>query len=379
VRVAGAMSGTSLDGIDVAIVDISGRRNALQFKPVAFLHVAYPKNVRAALLGVSNTMTHTSAISRLNFVVGELYAEAILETCRRKRIPLETIDLCGMHGQTIYHEGAPVDYLGRKVASTLQIGESAVVAERTGLWVISNFRERDIAAGGRGAPLVPFVDHLLFRNRYRTRVALNIGGIANVTVLHESKRERIVAFDTGPGNMVIDALVARMTDGRETYDKNGRIARSGAIHYDLLDAMLSDPYFALPPPKTAGREQFGEPFTSGLVATGIPLPDLIATATELTAQSIADAILRTALNPREVIVSGGGVHNRWLMGRLRKKLKGLKVASSAEYGIDPDAKEAIAFAILAYESFGRSAANVPSATGARRPVLLGKSTPSFGS
>jgi anhydro-N-acetylmuramic acid kinase len=374
VRVAGVMSGTSLDGIDVAIIDIKGRNKQLRFTPVAFHTVPYAPNVRSALAGVSNTMTHAGAISRLNFLLGELYAEAIFETCRRKRVRLRTLDLCGLHGQTIYHEGAPVEYLGHQVASTLQIGEAAVVAERTGLRVISNFRERDIAAGGAGAPLVPFVDFLLFRNRYKRRAVVNIGGIANISLLPPgADPQKIVAFDTGPGNMVIDALVTHLTGGRETFDRGGKLARSGNVHRELLLAMRDDPYFKLPPPKTAGREQFGPQFASGLVATGIPLPDLIATATDLTANTIAGAILHNTVDRDvEIVVSGGGVHNRFLMDRLRYYAKPWKVSSSAEFGINPDAKEAIAFAVLAYESYNRRPSNVPSATGARRAVVLGK-------
>ena len=372
-RVCGVMSGTSLDGIDVAIVDMERRR----IEPVAFRSIPYPKTVRAALLGVSNTMTHTATVSRLNFVLGELYAEAIRETCRRARVPVASVDLCGLHGQTIFHEGQAVEYLGRRVASTLQIGEAAVVAERTGIYTISNFRERDIAAGGKGAPLVPFVDYLLFRHRSLCRVALNIGGVANITVLPpRANLEDVVAFDTGPGNMVIDALAAHMTEGRETFDRGGRIARSGKVHQELFEAMRKDPYFDLPPPKTAGREQFGQQFVSGLIATGIALPDLVATATELTANSIAGAILDSAGDESpEVIASGGGVHNLWLMWRLRHYLHPWPLRTSAEFGIHPDAKEAIAFAVLAHQSFARKPANLPSATGARRPVVLGKATP----
>ena len=216
-NVAGMMSGTSLDGIDVAIVDIARKRGGVRVKPVAFRSTPYPKLVREAILAVSNSMTHTATISRLNFLLGELYATAIHETCRRARIPLDSIVLAGMHGQTIFHEGEPVEYLGHRVASTLQIGEAAMVAERTGIWTISNFRERDIAAGGKGAPLVPYVDYLLFRHRRIGRVALNIGGIANITVIPAgAEREDVIAFDTGPGNMIIDALVAHMTEGRQT-------------------------------------------------------------------------------------------------------------------------------------------------------------------
>ena len=377
-RVAGIMSGTSLDGVDVAIVDIRGKK----IEPVAFHTVPYPKNVREAILGVSNTMTHTSAISRLHFLLGELYAEAVRLTCRRRRVPLHSISLCGMHGQTIFHEGAPVNYLGRRVASTLQIGDASVVAERTGLWIISNFRERDIAAGGRGAPLVPLADYLLFRHRRIGRIALNLGGIANITVIPAgASREDVLAFDTGPGNMVIDALVSRMTEGRQTYDRDGRIARRARIHDRMLRSMLADPYFKLRPPKTAGREQFGQEFASGLIATGLPLEVLVATATEFTARSVANAITAYAGSDpdaaREVIASGGGVHNRWLMRRVRELLPGFTVSTSADHGIDPDAKEAIAFAVLAHEFVMSRPGNLPSATGARRAVLLGRGTPVF--
>jgi anhydro-N-acetylmuramic acid kinase len=369
------MSGTSLDGIDVAIVDISRKRGGVRVKPVAFHTAHYPKLVREALLAVSNSMTHTATIARLNFVLGELYASAIRETCGRRRIPLDSIVLAGMHGQTIFHEAEPIEYLGHRVASTMQIGEPAIVAERTGLWIISNFRERDMAAGGKGAPLVPKVDYLLFRHRTLGRVALNIGGIANVSVLPAAcEPEDVIAFDTGPGNMIIDALVSHHTGGRQNYDRDGRIARQGKIHARMLASMLGDPYFELDPPKACGREQFGREFASGLIATGIALPDLIATATELTARSIANAIFGQQ-GIREVIASGGGIHNRQIMRRLRELLPELTVTTTAEHGIDPDAKEAVAFAILAYEFVQRRPGNLPSATGARHAVLLGKDSP----
>jgi anhydro-N-acetylmuramic acid kinase len=371
-RVCGIMSGTSLDGIDVAIVDIRGRK----IEPIAVHSVPYPKAVREAILGVSNTMTHSASISRLHVLLGELCAEAVRATCRLKRIPLDSIALCGMHGQTIFHEGAPVNFLGRFVASTFQIGDPAVVAERTGLRTISNFRERDIAAGGQGAPLVPYVDYLLFRHARIGRGALNIGGIANITVLPAgAAREDVIAFDTGPGNMIIDALVYRLTKGEQNCDRDGRIARRAKIHTRLLAAMLSDPYFTLPPPKTTGREQFGGEFINGLIAIGIPIEDLIATATEFSARSIAAAISNYADRVKEVIASGGGVRNRWLMRRLRELLPGFDLRTSADFGIDPDAKEAIAFAVLAHEFAKGRPGNLPSATGARRTVLLGRDTP----
>jgi len=284
-----------------------------------------------------------------------------------------------MHGQTIFHESESVEYLGHRVASTLQIGEAAVVSERTGLWTISNFRERDIAAGGKGAPLVSIVDYLLFRHRRIGRVALNIGGIANITIIPPgAERFQVLAFDTGPGNMVIDALVTHMTGGKKHYDQDGKIARRGKIHPRLLESMLSDPYFAFGPPKTAGREQFGQDFANGLIASGLPLPDLIATATELTARSIAQAITSSISaedRVKEVIVSGGGVHNGQIMRRLGELLPQLSVEPSSAHGIDPDAKEAIAFAVLAYEFIQGRPGNLPSATGARHAALLGKSSP----
>jgi len=236
------MSGTSLDGIDVAIVDI----RAHKISTVAFRSTSYPKKVREALLAISNTAAHTATISRLNFLLGELYAEAILETSKQAHIRLDSIALIGMHGQTISMK-APVKYLGRRVASTFQIGEAAVVAQRTGIRVISNFRERDIAAGGQGAPLVPFVDQILFRARGVSKVALNIGGIANITILSSG-----LAFDTGPGNMVMDALVSRLTRGRQRFDRNGTIARNAIVNHRLLAGWLRDPYFKRPAPKSCG-------------------------------------------------------------------------------------------------------------------------------
>ena len=366
--VAGVMSGTSLDGIDVAVVDIRRRGERLRVIPIVFESTRYPRAVREALLAVSNAMTHTATVARLHFLLGELYADAIQRATRRIKP-----DLIGMHGQTIFHEGQPVEYMGHRVASTLQIGEAAVVAERTGIRVISNFRERDVAAGGQGAPLVPYADYLLFASPRVNRAALNIGGIANITLLPAgAKPEQIVAFDTGPGNMVMDDLVRYKTDGRQQYDRNGSIARHGEVHERLLKAMLGDPYFKMAPPKSTGRERFGREFVNGLIATGVPAEDLIATAAEFTARSIV-----LAVPPRvELIASGGGVDNRWLMRRLVELLPAsVTMKTSAEYGIDPGAKEAIAFAVLAYEFSRKRPGNLPSATGARRSVLLGKDSP----
>jgi anhydro-N-acetylmuramic acid kinase len=346
-RVAGLISGTSVDGIDAAVVDIGDR-----IELIAATTVPYPAEVRAAILAASNAEAHVGAVARLNFLIGELFADALLST----GVPLATIELIGSHGQTIFHQGRPAAFLGRDVAATLQIGEGAVIAERTGIPTISDFRTADIAAGGAGAPLVAFLDYKLFRSPSISRVALNIGGIANITVIPAAATlEQVVAFDTGPGNMVMDAL-------EPPFDRNGANARAGSVNHPLLKTLLADPYYALPPPKSCGREQYGAEF----LKSGID----IATALELTARTIAEAIARYP-GAEEVIVSGGGARNAFLMERLRALLQP-KLFDARDRGIDPDAKEAVLFALLAYETYQRRPGNIPAATGARHPAVLGK-------
>jgi anhydro-N-acetylmuramic acid kinase len=358
-RVAGVMSGTSLDGIDVALVEIEGRR----VKTIGYQFTPYPDRLRADILAVSDAATTTGAISRLHFRLAETYARVVNRAMRR----FGRAELIGCHGQTIYHEGR---------SNTLQIGEPAVLAERTGVPVVANFRARDIAAGGQGAPLVPYADYLLFRHPARTRIAVNIGGIGNLTVLPpNAPPNAVVAFDTGPGNMVIDALAAEISGGKLRCDRGGRLAASGRVNRDLLDELLADPYYRRKPPKSAGREQYGVEFVARLKATGLPLPDLIATATALTAATIAQAVRQYQTAPTDVIVAGGGVHNPRIMAHLAGFLPGASIATTNDYGIDADAKEAIAFAVLAHETWRRRPGNLPSATGARRAVVLGSITP----
>ncbi len=346
-RVAGVMSGTSLDGIDVAIVEIGGRR----VETIGFLATPYSEAVRSAILGVDTP----KGLSYLNFQLGELYARAVLRAIRR----YGPVELIGCHGQTIYHEGG---------AHTLQIGEPAILAERTGVPVVSNFRARDIAAGGQGAPLVPYVDYLLFHHPKRTRIALNIGGIANITVIPAGAAPGdVVAFDTGPGNMVIDALAREMG---LPCDRGGKIAASGRVDRALLDDLLADPYYRRPPPKSAGREQYGAAFVARLKNSGLPMPDLIATATVLTAATVAMGVGMHRF-PADLIVSGGGVHNPRIMAHLAGFLPGIAISTSTSHGIDADAKEAIGFAVLAYQTWRKRPSNLPSATGARHAVVLG--------
>lgn len=355
-RVAGIMSGTSLDGIDVAVVEIRKSR----VKVISHKTVPYPAEVRDAILAVSNTTTTTAAISQLNVQLGELYARALRG--------LKGIELIGCHGQTIYHQGA-------KPVNTLQIGDASVIAERTGIPVVSNFRARDIAAGGQGAPLVPFVDYLLFRHKKRGRVVLNIGGIANFSYIPAgADPEQVIAFDTGPGNMVMDALTNELTAGKQVFDEGGKIAAHAHVNRKLLDRLLGDSYYKQKPPKSAGREQYGRQFIERLKASGVSVPDLIATATALTATTIAMGVQSFASGAEELIVSGGGAHNRQLMGNLQALLPKLTFSTTGEHGFDGDAKEAVAFAVLAHRTWHGKTGNLPSATGARHSVVLGTIT-----
>lgn len=285
-RVAGIMSGTSLDGIDVAVVDL----NKEGMEVVETRSTPYPPELRQAILAVSNAQTTTGAISELNFRLGEAYAESLQG--------LSGIELVGCHGQTVYHHGAlPIN--------SLQLGEPAVIAERCKVPVVSNFRARDIAAGGQGAPLVPFADFVLFHSKKHARVVLNIGGIANFTFLPAgAKLHDVLAFDTGPGNMVVDSLVKDLTKGAEIFDHGGAIAATGKINYDLLAELMADEYYSRLPPKSAGREQYGMEFCRTLKKSKLSLPDLIATATALTATSIAEGVRRFAGTAEELIASG---------------------------------------------------------------------------
>jgi anhydro-N-acetylmuramic acid kinase len=279
------------------------------------------------------------------------------------------VQLIGCHGQTVYHQGG---------AHTLQLGEPAIIAERTGVPVVSNFRARDIAAGGQGAPLVPYVDYLLFRHPRRWRIALNIGGIANITIIPpKSSPEDVIAFDTGPGNMVMDALARQHTGGKWSYDRGGKIAKSGKVNRGLLGELLADPYYTRKPPKSAGRAQYGEQFLARMKKSRLPLRDLVATAAELTVATISLGVASNGprTGPTDMVVSGGGVHNPQLMARLAKELSGMTISTSTDHGINADAKEAIAFAILAHETWRRGPANLPSATGASHKVVLGSITP----
>jgi anhydro-N-acetylmuramic acid kinase len=380
--VLGLMSGTSADGIDVALVRISGAAPKLNARLVNHTTIPFLPKVREVILRIAGgVLKGPEELSQLNFLLGELFAEAAIKACGRFHVPLARVSLIGSHGQTICHQGKPSKAFGaHEVSSTLQIGEPAIIAARTGITTVADFRPADMAAGGQGAPLVPFVDYLLYRHPRIGRVALNIGGIANVTVIPAgAKPGNVFAFDTGPGNMVIDALVRHFTHGRERFDLNSKFASRGRVVPELVNSLLKESYFHQRPPKSAGREQFGEAYAQRFIAWGKKHrsrpQDLIRTATALTSLSIIDSWHRF-ISPRakisQLIVAGGGAHNPLLMAQLSAALAGVEVIPSSALGVPEDAKEAFAFAILAYETFHGRAANLPAATGARRAAILGK-------
>jgi anhydro-N-acetylmuramic acid kinase len=376
--VAGVMSGTSADGINVALLRISGSpRRTMKFQLLGHSQYPYPKPVRHAVLAAMNSPRACVAdLARLNFFLAELYAEAVLATQRKFRLKSQ---LVGCHGQTLYHQGEAASFLGRKLAVTWQTSEGAVLAARLGVPVVSDFRPADMAAGGKGAPLVPFFDYHWYRDPHVGRIAQNLGGIANLTAIPASASlSQVLAFDTGPGNMVIDAVTERLF-GR-TYDRDGEIAASGKVVGGVVSDLLRTFFFQCKPPKTAGREEFGREFARDFIRRcgRVNGCDVVATATALTAVSIAHALRRFVLRPRhtyrEFIVSGGGADNATLMAMLTNELRqlGLQLRSSDEFGLPSEAKEAAAFALLAYETWNHRPSNVTSATGAKRPAILGK-------
>ena len=397
--VAGVMSGTSADGINVALVrigeDFTGSRAAAHtdsggrgqefprhtIELVGHAQFSYPRPVRAAVLAAMNAASASVRdLARLNFLLGELYADAVLAAQRRFHAKAELI---GCHGQTIYHQGEPQKYLGKKIAATWQTGEGAIIAARVGVPVVSDFRPADMAAGGKGAPLVPYLDYLLFRDAKIGRVVQNLGGIANLTAIPASAAaDRVFAFDTGPGNMVIDAVTEKLFG--QAFDRGGKIAASGEVIEPVLKRVLRHKFFRAKPPKTAGREEFGREFVRDFLRQcgHSRKQDVVATATALTAQSIADAVRKfvvpnsgaAAGSFGEMIISGGGAKNSTLIAMLAAELAPLGIVRrfTDELGLPSDAKEAVAFAVLAYETWHRRPSNVPSGTGAKRGAVLGK-------
>jgi anhydro-N-acetylmuramic acid kinase len=373
--VAGVMSGTSADGIDVAMVRLMGRGFRTRFELLAHKAFPYPAPVRRAVFAAMDAKSAKVAdLARLNFLLAELYSDAILATQRSARLKCE---LVGCHGQTLYHQGEPQTFLGRKLAVTWQTGEGSLIAERVGVPVVSDFRPADMVAGGKGAPLVPFLDYVLYRHRRRGRIVQNIGGIGNLTAIPaRAKPEQVIAFDTGPGNMVIDALASQLLGRR--YDFDGKVAAKGEPIERVIHQVLASPFFWQKPPRTAGREQFGTDFVSWFLRRcgKARKEDVLATATALTARTIATSVemIMKRAKYRDFIVSGGGAKNPTLMHMIGDQLTPMKlrVQTTGDLGLPVDAKEAVAFALLAYQTWRRQPGNIPSATGAKRPVILGK-------
>jgi anhydro-N-acetylmuramic acid kinase len=372
--VMGLMSGTSMDGVDAALARIKGSGLDTQIHLIKFICVPYAPSLRERLEDI-NLKGSTGEVSELNFLVGEAFAQAALTVIKEAGLSAENVDLIGSHGQTIYHN-PPSSMKG--IPSTMQIGELDVIAERTGLTTIGDFRPRDIAAGGEGAPFVPYIDYILFSRPGRVSAAQNIGGIANVTVVTE-RIEDVTAFDTGPGNMLMDKVLSLATGGKEKYDRDGKLASRGSVNKKLLDELLSHPFFDRLPPKSTGAELFGNEKAKGLYTLvekkRISLADLMATILALTVESIARSYERFIFSKwpvSQVILSGGGARNSALVRGLKKRLDHLEFSTSDKYGIPVDAKEALAFAVLANELLCGNYTNLPSVTGARRPVPSGK-------
>jgi len=377
-RVAGLMSGTSADGVDVAIVDIDKNK----VRVLAFDTFAYSAELRRVILGLCSSQSGSVAdVCHFNFVIGEVFAESVIKLCKKSGIGLNTIDLIGSHGQTIYHNPKGTRFGKKIICSTLQIGEPSIIAQRTGITTVADFRPRDMAAGGQGAPLVPFADYFLFRDKRRNRAVQNIGGIANVTYLPAGCRAKdIIAFDTGPGNMIIDGIVSIISKGKQKFDRGGKIAARGTVDTDILNNMLRHPFFSRRPPKSTGREEFGEQYCKLLYQrmkkkAGLA-ENILATVTAFTAESIIGAYRKFLPRmPDEVILCGGGAHNKTLVKMLQRELGKSKILFSDDYGINCDAKEAISFAILAYATIKGLSNNVPGATGAKQQAVLGKIVP----
>jgi anhydro-N-acetylmuramic acid kinase len=381
VLVVGLMSGTSLDGIDAALVEFGGSPSAPQWRLCAFIDVPYTAEQRVAIHdGI--VAGSAATLCRLHADIGEWFADAVHRVCAAAGIRATDVRVIGSHGQTVWHEPPRHDRRG----STLQIGCPATIAERTGIPVVSDFRARDVAAGGEGAPLVPWVDRLLFSHAARRRVLQNIGGMANLTWLPpRGAREPLLAFDTGPGNALMDAAVELATGGASTFDRDGAWAAAGVVDETLLAELLAHPFFRREPPKSTGREVFGRHYVQQLADSVRPdgrdaWACFIATLTELTARSIVQALEQWVL-PRgvdEVILTGGGAHNPILVERIRSRLPVPVSADGAILGVEPAAKEALAFAALAWAHLLGEPGNVPEATGAAGPRLLGSYTPVAG-
>lgn len=373
----GLMSGTSADSVDAALVKI-GAAPDRPLELADYLQLPVPDDLRQHVLGASEGRATTPLICQLNFEIAETFARAALDLMKRNHIGPDRLDFIASHGQTVHHIPRADPARGWRAPSTLQLGDPCVIAERTGVTTVGNFRTRDMAAGGQGAPLVPFFDAFFFGREDRDLICLNLGGIANYTLVEANGG--VLAFDSGPGNMVMDALAQQLAPPAR-FDRGGRIAAKGRVIQPLLEWCLTHPYFELPPPKSTGREDFGEPFVQQFLhqaPAGTPPENLLATAAELTARSVADSLerfVRPRANPTLAAASGGGTYNQHLMNRLAALTPYLEWKTTGDFGLPPAAKEAAAFAVLGYATLADVPANTPNATGATRARILGVIAP----
>ena len=381
-KVIGLMSGTSVDGVDAALVEIQGHGLETQVELLGFHSHPFETEVRDRIFDLFQPVTsRIDEICQMNFLIGEVFADAALSVIREAGLAVEEVDLIGSHGQTVYH--LPPQPEGQYIPSTLQLGEPAVIAHRTGIPTIANFRVADLAAGGQGAPLVPYVDFLLFRQADRTVTLQNIGGISNVTLIPAgAAASDVLASDTGPGNMIIDSVMEILTDGEERYDDAGQFAAQGSVCGSLLEEWLRHPFISAYPPKTTGREAFGRQFANQAIQQAkdqnVGQADLVATLTTFTAQSIFDYYRRflfSHYSVDEIYISGGGSHNLTLMGHLETLFQPIPLLPIDSIGFSSDAKEAIAFAVLANEAVHGHPTNLLQVTGASQPMVLGTFSP----
>lgn len=375
--VIGLISGTSKDGIDAALVNLKGSGTDTMLNLLGFTAVPYRAEVRKRLDNLPAKCS-VEEVSELNFILGEAFAEAALTVADQSDVAIDQVDLIGSHGQTVFHN--PPSYKSG-VASTLQLGETSIIAERTGVTTVGDFRTRDMAAGGEAAPLVPYFDYVFFSDNEKVKIAQNIGGIGNATVVTENIGD-VIAFDTGPGNMLMDRVISIATGGQESFDMDGKLASKGALDTDLLNILLLDPYYNITPPKSTGEELFGsdkaEELYSMVKEGKVILPDLIKTLLMLTVETIAlsyEKFIFPKWTVDEIIFGGGGCKNPVLMDGLKERLNGYKCSTTDDYGIPAEAKEAAAFAVLANEIISGNETNIPGATGARRRVPMGKIVP----
>ena len=379
-KVVGLMSGTSGDGVDAALVDISGRNRSLQARTLAAQTLPYPRSLQQRIVTASVSGT-VADICHLNALLGEWFADAALQVIRQAKLRPADIVLIGSHGQTVHHlpHGIQAPGVGA-IRSTLQIAEPAVIAERTGITTIANFRARDIAAGGQGAPLTPAVHALLLKHAGRSRVVVNLGGISNVTYVPKGGNEEgVMAFDTGPANMVLDSLVSRFTNGRQSMDRDGKMALKGKVDSRLLSKLLAHPFLSKRPPKSTGREEFGPALVDELLAIqkqqNLSPEDLLATCSMWTAKAVGTSRRWIKGQIDEVVVGGGGVRNRAIMTHLTAVFSPAPVITFDDLGWDSKSFEAVAFAVLAYRTAMGQWGNLPAVTGAAHPALLGTIVP----